>query len=169
MTGINASVARLALATALLAGWLGAPACASGQAVVPLRSAAAGPASESRCEMHAIRRHEVMIAAQMVNWEPVDDQSVLIWTGGSTRAHLVRLAQPLAGLAEAPMISLVDGDGDGAISPCGDDTVAVGEDAGGVRDGAARVRIVSIRPLSAKRTAQLDRGARMGPQLSART
>ena len=108
------------------------------------------------CEAHAARTHQVLLADSLDNWEPVSDRTVLIWTRHSTRANLVRLDKPLAGLADASFIYLVDGDHDTRISPCGRDGVAIG-DGTGVGQIA---RIVSIEPLSDKRTTELDPGAR---------
>jgi len=157
MATIDAPVSRLALFAALFA--MCCVASASPSSATRLRS----------CEARAIRHEEVMIAAQMVNWEPVDDRSVLIWMGRSMQAHLVRLAKPLPGMREAPIITLLDGDGDGTISPCGQDIVVLGEEDGRASDSAPRATIVSVQLLSAKRTAQLDRGAQLPPLASART
>jgi hypothetical protein len=107
----------------------------------------------SGCEIRAIRSQEVLVGASLENWEPVDDRTVLIWTGHETRAHLVRLDRPLSGLTAAPIIDLVDGDGDRSISPCGHDGIRIG---GGQDDGTV-ARIVSIEYLSYRRTMELDR------------
>lgn len=109
------------------------------------------------CEARAIRAQQVLIGADLENWAPVNDRTVLIWSGHSTRAALVRLAQPLDGLTTVAVINLVDGDHDGSISPCGHDGITL---ASGPDDGRI-VRIVSIQLLSEKRTAELDPGARI--------
>jgi len=67
----------------------------------------------------------------------------------------VRLARPLEGLTSASIISLVDGDGDLTISPCGNDALTLGY---GENDA---VRIVSIKLLSEQRTAALDGGEKL--------
>ncbi|GEM_PF-4521667 len=122
-------------------------------------------AAVSRCEARAIHRHETLRAGTLANWEPVDDQTVLIWTKHASRAHLVKLAEPLLGLTAADVITLLDGDDDEAISPCGHDGLRLGDAS---EEAASAVRIVSIELLSQKRTAQLDRGARLPPLASAR-
>jgi len=160
MATIDAPFPRLALFAALFAM------CCVASASPAIPSSATRLTS---CEARAIRHAEVMIAAQMVNWEPVDARSVLIWMGRSRQAHLVHLAKPLPGIREAPIITLLDGDGDGTISPCGKDIVVLGEEDGRVSDGAPRAAIVSVQLLSTKRTAQLDRGAQLPPLASART
>ena len=109
-------------------------------------------AATSQCEAHAARDHGTLLAWRLANWEPLDDRTVLIWTEHSSRASLVKLARPLDGLTSAEVISLVDRDGDGTISPCGHDAVTIGY---GESDA---VRIVSIRLLSERRTAALDEG-----------
>lgn len=112
------------------------------------------------CEARAIRAHEALPAASLSNWEPVDERSVLIWIKHSDRASLVRLARPLAGLTSAAIITLVDGDGDLMISPCGHDALAVGYGAG------EEAPIVSITPLSRRQTTALDPGDREPAQSS---
>lgn len=124
-------------------------------AVIALFAASRGvSAAASRCEAHAIRSHETLLARTLENWEPVDDQTVLIWTNHSPRAHLVKLSSPLAGLTSAEVITLVDGDDDQAISPCGHDGLRIGD----AQEAEEAVRIVSIELLSARRTAELDPG-----------
>lgn len=108
-------------------------------------------AASSACEARAVRGHEVLLAPSLTDWEPVDDRTVLIWTKHSSRASLVRLARPLAGLMSAAVITLVDGDGDRMISPCGRDALTLGY------AESERVRIVSIQRLSERRTEALDR------------
>jgi len=82
------------------------------------------------------------------DWEPVNDRELLVWTRGATRAHLIRLARSIPGLSDADVVSLNDGDHDGQISPCGEDSVET--------DDGGTARIVSIEYLSAARTAQMD-------------
>lgn len=106
------------------------------------------------CETRAARVHQVLRARSMANWEPLDNRTVLIWTKDSARAHLVRLDRALAGLIDAPMIYLVDADGDGRISACGRDGIVIRDG----RDVTQGARIVSIELLSARRTADLDPG-----------
>jgi hypothetical protein len=122
-------------------------------ALILVSTRALGAASQ--CESHAARDHETLLAWRLANWEPLDDRTVLIWTKHSSRASLVKLARPLDGLSSADIISLVDRDGDGAISACGRDAVTIGY------DESDAVRIVSIRLLSERRTAALDEGAEL--------
>ena len=107
------------------------------------------------CETRAARTHQVLRARSMANWEPLDNRTVVIWTQDSARAHLVRLDRALAGLADAPVIYLVDADRDGRISACGRDGIVIRDG----RDVTQVARIVSIELLSARRTAELDPGA----------
>ncbi len=129
----------------------------SGSALVGLLALATAPyaasAASPSCERHAAREHQVLRVERLANWEPIDDQTVLIWTGTSTRAYLVRLARPLDHLSDAPVIALLDGDQDRTISSCGDDAVTVEDD-----EDTEVSPIVSIERLSEKRTAQLDPG-----------
>lgn len=113
-------------------------------------------AATSACEIRAVRSREALAGARLENWEPVDDRTVLIWTGGERRAHLIRLERPLPGLGAAPIIDLVDGDRDRSITPCGHDGIRIGDGQG---DGTV-ARIVSIEYLSYSRTTELDPGAR---------
>ena len=103
------------------------------------------------CEAQAALTHQALRAPSMADWEPVSDRAVVIWTRNSSRASLVTLARPLRGLTSAAMITLVDGDADRMISPCGHDSLMLGE------GGSRAVRIASIRRLSARQTAALDR------------
>lgn len=112
-------------------------------------------AATSDCETRAIRSQQVLVGASLENWEPVNDRTVLIWTGHETRAHLVRLDRPLYGLTAAPIIDLVDGDQDRSISPCGHDGISIGDGQG----DRTVARIVSIEFLSYRRTIELDPGA----------
>lgn len=128
-------------------------------ALVALLAASRGvAAAPSACEARALHGHEALHAGSLANWEPVNDRAVLIWTRHTSRAHLVKLAMPLQGLTSAEIITLVDGDDDQAISPCGHDGLRLGDAAEVTRSA---VRIVSIELLSAKRTAELDRGAQL--------
>ena len=116
---------------------------------------AAAAAATTDCASRAAPAGGVLVGTSLENWEPVNDRTVLIWTGRDIRAHLVRLSRPLAGLSAAEVIDLVDGDHDRRISACGRDGVAIG---GGQGDGTL-ARIVSIELLSYRRTMQLDPGA----------
>lgn len=109
-------------------------------------------AATPSCEAQAISSHDVLRAETLANWEPVDDRTVLIWMEHSARARLVRLSRPLEGLASAPIIMLVDGDGDRTISACGHDALTLSY------DEREKVRIVSIERLSERLTAALDAG-----------
>lgn len=133
----------------------GRPALLLGVLAVLLATTCPAGAVTLTCEQHAIRNQQVLLSGTLDNWEPVNDRTVLIWTGHSLRAHLVRLKSPLQGLMITPIIVLVDGDHDGRISPCGHDGVLLGEGAGGERHVAD---IISIELLSERRTVQLDPG-----------
>lgn len=109
-------------------------------------------AAAPSCEAQALRNHEALRPENLANWEPLDDQTVLIWMRHSDRARLVRLSKPLDGLISAPIIILVAGDGDRTISACGHDALTLSY------DGHEKARIVSIERLSAKLTAALDVG-----------
>lgn len=117
------------------------------------------------CEARALRAHRVLLANSMENWEPLDNRTVLIWTRRSRRAHLLRVDRALAGLTDAAVLYLVDPDHDGHITPCGRDGIAISDRA----EVTQVARIVSIELLSAKRTAELDRGAYRGLRNSLRT
>lgn len=107
-------------------------------------------ASTPLCEARALRSHEALRGESLANWEPLDDRTILVWTKHSARASLVRLSRPLDGLTSAPVITLVDGDGDRTISACGRDGLTLSY------DESERARIVSITRLSARLTAALD-------------
>ena len=112
-------------------------------------AAAAAPS----CDARDLARHEAIRVEELDNWEPIDEQTLLIWVAGSLRAQLVRLDRPIRGLADAPIVVLIDSDRDRIISPCGGDAIAIGDGAG------KQARITSIELLSEKRTAELDRDA----------
>lgn len=116
-----------------------------------LMASSAALGAVGSCEIRAARAQESIPAASLESWEPIDDHTLLIWAFHETRAHLVRLDRPIPGLASAAIIYLVAGDHDRAISACGHDGVMVGR--------GGRARIVAIRYLSERRTAELDRGA----------
>lgn len=95
------------------------------------------------------RHAEVSIPAQrLANWEPVDDRTLLIWTVHDSRAHLLELDHPVPGLRAAPTIFLITRNHDPNVHACADDQVMI--------PGGETARIISIRYLSQKRTAQLD-------------
>ena len=108
-------------------------------------------AASASCETRALARGEALRAQDLGDWEPIDDQTLLLWARDATQAHLVRLSRPLAGLLEAPIVLLVDGDEDQVISPCGRDAVTLSD----ARGDAARISSMEL--LSVKRTAELDR------------
>lgn len=119
----------------------------------------AAAAATSECEIRAVRSQEVLAGASLENWDPVNERTVLIWTGRDTRANLIRLDRPLYGLAAASVIDLIDGDHDRTISPCGQDGIMIGDGQG---DGTF-ARIVSIEHLSYRRTMELDRKSQAEP------
>jgi hypothetical protein len=92
-------------------------------------------------------------AEALAEWEPLDDQSLLVFEPRGRRAHLIRLAAPVEGLMLAHDIMAVDGDLDGLICPQGVDGIYVEE------CGCASSDIVSIEYLSEKRTAELTGNA----------
>jgi hypothetical protein len=108
-------------------------------------------ASSSECEARAVHLHQSIRVETLDSWEPLDERTLLIWTSDDTRAHLVRLEHAIPGLAGAPTIFLVAGEHEHAVCACGRDAVMV--------QGSGLARIVSIRYLSKKQTAQLDPGA----------
>lgn len=127
--------------------------CLLGAAAALLLFAHRAVAATPSCDARALARHEALRAEQLDNWEPVNDRTLLVWASGSLRAELVKLDRPLEGLADAPILLLIDSDHDRVISACGDDAVAIGD------AQSQQARIVSMELLSQKRTAQLDRGA----------
>jgi len=108
------------------------------------------------CEARAAAAHQVLAARNLDNWEPLSDRAVLIWMKHSERAYLVTVDRALHGLTAAPVIDLVSGDHGRNLSACGRDGITIGAGAG----ERAVARIVSIERLSARRTAELDPGAR---------
>jgi uncharacterized protein DUF6491 len=105
-------------------------------------------AATTRCEASAALAQETIPAERLANWEPVDDRTLLVWTLHDSRAHLVQLDRPLQGLLDAPTVYLITQDRDPTVCACGHDEVMV--------PGGGSARIISIRYLSAKRTAELD-------------
>ena len=103
------------------------------------------------CEVRALRAQESIPAEQLADWEPVDDHSLLVWTLHDSRAHLVELSHPVRGLVEALTVYIVTRGHDPNVCACGHDEVVV--------PGGETARIISIRYLSEKRTAELDAGA----------
>lgn len=100
------------------------------------------------CEAHALRARESIPAERLANWEPVDDHTLLVWTLHDSRAHLVELSRPVPGLVDAPTVYMVTRDHDPNVYACGHDEVIV--------PGGGTARIISIRYLSERRTAELD-------------
>lgn len=100
------------------------------------------------CETRAVRTQEFIPAAGLASWEPLDDHTLLVWTLHDSRAHLVELSHPIPQLLDAPIVYLVTRDHDPTVCACGHDEVVV-------PDGRT-ARIVSIRYLSERRTAELD-------------
>lgn len=119
-------------------------------------------ASTALCEAQAVRSHQVLRPESLANWEPVDNQTVLVWMRHSTRARIVRLSRPLQGLTSAPIIIFVAGDGDRTISACGHDALTLSH------DESEKAGIVSIRRLSARLTAALDHAGEMAPEIDLR-
>jgi hypothetical protein len=103
------------------------------------------------CPARSVRAQDSIPAAKLANWEPVDDQALLVWTLRDSRAHLVLLDHPIPGLLDAATIFLVTRGTDPKICACGPDELLV--------PGAGAARIISVQYLSEKRTAELDPGA----------
>ena len=114
-------------------------------------SPALAAAHPRQCEAHARRAHLSLPVAELASWEPVDARTLLVWAPSARRAHLLRLDRDLIGLSGAPVVTLVDGDHDGAITACGRDGILIYSGRGG------RAFIRSIQYLSEKRTVELDR------------
>jgi Family of unknown function (DUF6491) len=111
----------------------------------------AGYAAAAGCHKHAPRAPDSIAAATLANWEPVDEQALLVWTVHDSRAHLLRLDHRIPGLLGAATIFLVTRSTEPNICACGPDELIV--------PGAGAARIVSVEYLSEKRTAELDPGA----------
>ena len=105
------------------------------------------PVSEE-CERRAAYSHTCIPVEQLADWEPLDESTLLLWTHGATRAHLLRLGRPLEELLLADDVDLADADSDRLICPCGRD---------GVVDfiSGRSARIIAIEYLSEQRTAEL--------------
>jgi hypothetical protein len=103
---------------------------------------------QAPCEQRAIRHGAAIPVEDLGQWEPLDERTLLVWAPNSEHARLLRLSRRIEALPGTDMISIIDGDHDDLISPCGHDVVMVNG------DGA---EIISIRSLSEKETAQLDR------------
>jgi len=102
------------------------------------------------CHAHAAGAQDSIPAARLANWEPIDEQALLVWTLHDSRAHLVRLAHPIPGLLDAAIIFLVTPSTYPNICACGAEKLMV--------PGAGAARIISVQYLSEKRTAELDPG-----------
>lgn len=116
-----------------------------------LLASPAGFAATAVCSARAVHAGDSIPATKLANWEPVDEQAVLVWTVHDSRAHLLRLAHPIPGLRAAAMILLATRGNDPTIRACGHDELLV--------PGVGTALIVSVQYLSEKRTAALDRGA----------
>lgn len=114
----------------------------------------ASPAALARghhCERRAMRAHLFIRVRDLDSWEPLSERTLLVWGVQATRAHLIHLRSGVPELADARILTLVDGDHDGLITACGHDAILVTNDGGGYS------AIRSMEYLSAKRTAELDR------------
>jgi hypothetical protein len=103
------------------------------------------------CRAHTVGAQDSIPAARLANWEPVDEQALLIWTRHDSRAHLVRLDRPIPGLLDAAIILLVTPSSYPNIGACGSEELMV--------PGVGAARIISVQYLSEKCTAELDPGA----------
>lgn len=113
-------------------------------------------AATAGCHARAVRAQDSIPAASLANWEPVDEQALLVWTLHDSRAHLVRLDHPIPGLLDAATIFLVTHSADPNIYACGPDELLV--------PGVGAARIISVQYLSEKRTAELAPGASIPAQ-----
>ena len=111
----------------------------------------ASHAATAGCHGRTVGAQDSIPAASLANWEPVDEQALLVWTLHDSRAHLVRLDHPIAGLLDAATIFLVTPSTYPKICACGPEELMV--------PGVGAARIISVEYLSEKRTAELDRGA----------
>ncbi len=100
------------------------------------------------CQARAARVQESIPAESLASWEPVDDHTLLVWTLHDSRAHLMELDHPIPGLLDAPTVYLITHDREPNVRAC--------SDAGVMVPGGGSARIISIRYLSKKRTAELD-------------
>jgi Family of unknown function (DUF6491) len=100
---------------------------------------------------HAVGAQDSIPAARLANWEPVDEQTLLVWTLHDSRAHLVTLDHPIQGLLDAATIVLITPSTYPNICACGLEELMV--------PGGGAARITSVQYLSEKRTAELDPGA----------
>jgi hypothetical protein len=114
------------------------------------------------CEAQARRANLALAVADLESWEPVDARTLLVWAPSATRAHLLHLDRRLPALSHEPILTLVDGDHDGAITACGHDGILISGGHGG------RAYIRSIEYLSEKRTVELDRAGWSVPPLQVR-
>ena len=103
---------------------------------------------EQSCEQRAMRKGSAIPVADLGQWEPLDERTLLVWAPNSARARLIRLSRPVQALPSTDIVSIIDGDQDDLISPCGHDTVMVNGD---------MAEIISIRSLSEQETAELDK------------
>ena len=108
-------------------------------------------AATAGCHAHTAGAQDSIPAARLANWEPVDEQTLLVWTLHDSRAHLVRLDHPIPGLRDAATIVLVTPSTYPNMCACGSEELMV--------PGAGAARITSVQYLSEKRTAELDPGA----------
>lgn len=94
---------------------------------------------------------DCLMFSRFYDWQPLDDNNLVIWGPGRNNAYRVTLTMPLFGLRSAFAISFVDGTRDGRMC-------AFGRDAIEVRQGTMRDRssILSIEPLTAETLAQLE-------------
>jgi hypothetical protein len=100
MTGARFIIACVASALPILAG------------------AVAGGSHESRPDRACIP------SRIMSEWQPLDDSTILVWSGDGMHAYLLVMAAPIAGLAAAENIFIYDADRDGLICAGGTDRIA---------------------------------------------
>lgn len=91
---------------------------------------------------HASRPDRACIPSRIMSeWQPLDDSTILVWSGDGMRAYLLVMAAPIARLAAAENIFVYDADRDGLICAGGTDRIAT-EDR--PREGAAVLSIELI-------------------------
>jgi len=119
-------------------------------AVAAALSACASAAAKPQAAVRGAASRAVCIDVETLSdWQPVDDQQLLLWAPGDRRSHLLTLASPIVGMLFAEELDVVDGDLDGLICAHGEDEILVEDRPGG------SASIAAIEYLSEKRTAEL--------------
>jgi hypothetical protein len=126
-------------------------------AVTVVLGACASSAGKPTDAVHDVEARGVCIEVTMLSeWEPVDDQQLLLWGPGQRRVHLLTLASPIIGLRFAEEVDLVDADRDGFICAHGGDRVLP------IDGFPGSASIAAIQYLSEERSTEL-RGSGLSP------